>query len=132
MSRDGTDSQDMMKTHQTGGPNDDRGFSLIEILIVIIVLGVLATIAVFAVRGITDRGESATCAEDRRVMLTAVESYFAQQGTDAIATSTPAVAGVTGTTPEATLVEFGMLRGESSLFDVAADGTVSLSAGSSC
>jgi prepilin-type N-terminal cleavage/methylation domain-containing protein len=35
----------------------DRGFTLVEILIVIVVLGVVATITLVSVRGITDRGE---------------------------------------------------------------------------
>ena len=34
----------------------DKGFTLVELLIVIVILGILATVTVFAVRGITDRG----------------------------------------------------------------------------
>ncbi|MCU1388757.1 MAG: hypothetical protein JWL72_2095, partial [Ilumatobacteraceae bacterium] len=32
----------------------DKGFTLVELLIVIVILGILATVTVFAVRGITD------------------------------------------------------------------------------
>jgi prepilin-type N-terminal cleavage/methylation domain-containing protein len=34
----------------------DKGFTLVELLIVIVILGILATVTVFAVRGITDQG----------------------------------------------------------------------------
>ena len=40
----------------------DKGFTLVELLIVIVILGVLATVTVFAVRGITDRGTTTACA----------------------------------------------------------------------
>ncbi len=36
----------------------DKGFTLVELLIVIVILGILATITVFAVRGITDQGQT--------------------------------------------------------------------------
>ena len=35
----------------------DKGFTLVELLIVIVILGILATVTVFAVRGITDQGQ---------------------------------------------------------------------------
>ncbi len=110
----------------------DRGFSLVEILIVIVVLGILATVTVFAVRGVADRGEGATCGEDQRILQTAAQAYFAQFSAAAIPTSDPAVAGTTGTTPEATLVEVGLLAAASELHDVGADGEVSVAAGSGC
>jgi prepilin-type N-terminal cleavage/methylation domain-containing protein len=47
----------------------DKGFTLVELLIVIVILGILATVTVFAVRGITDQGQNSACAgrqEDRR------------------------------------------------------------------
>ena len=37
--------------------NQDKGFTLVELLIVIVILGILATVTVFAVRGITDKGQ---------------------------------------------------------------------------
>ena len=40
----------------------DKGFTLVELLIVIVILGILATITVFAVRGITDQGQTSACA----------------------------------------------------------------------
>lgn len=53
----------------------DRGFTLVEILVVIVLLGLLAALAVFSVRGITDRGTSTACAAERNHLLTAQEAY---------------------------------------------------------
>ncbi len=61
----------------------DRGFTLVELLIVIVILGILATVTVFAVRGITDKGQENSCKVERRAIETAFEAYFASEGTDA-------------------------------------------------
>ena len=46
----------------------DKGFTLVELLIVIVILGILATVTVFAVRGITDQGQTSACAADQKTM----------------------------------------------------------------
>jgi general secretion pathway protein G len=61
----------------------DRGFTLVELLIVIVILGVLAAVTVFAVRGVTGRGEVSACAADKNTIQVAVEAYHAQNGLDA-------------------------------------------------
>ncbi len=103
--------------HPSTSPRDecvndhsDRGFSLVEILVVIVVLGVLATIAVFAVRGVSDRGETSALAADHDVLETAEESYRALNGRYAT---------------EAELVSSGVLRSPSTLHDIVVnpDGT---------
>jgi general secretion pathway protein G len=58
----------------------DKGFTLVELLIVIVILGILATVTVFAVRGITDQGQSSACNTDERTLKVALESYYAQEG----------------------------------------------------
>jgi prepilin-type N-terminal cleavage/methylation domain-containing protein len=58
----------------------DRGFTLVELLIVIVILGVLSAVTVFAVRGVTDRGEVSACAADKNTIQVAVEAYHAQNG----------------------------------------------------
>jgi len=58
----------------------DKGFTLVELLIVIVILGVLATVTVFAVRGITDKGKTSACAADKKTLEVAVEAYIANGG----------------------------------------------------
>lgn len=91
----------------------DEGFTLVELLVVVVIMGVLATVSVLGVRGLTDRGQASACESDRRVMEVAVETWFADES---LATS--------GTLTEAALVDAQLLRDESTLFDVQADGTV--------
>ena len=59
----------------------DKGFTLVELLIVIVILGILATVTVFAVRGITDQGETSACAADLKTLEVAVETFYAKFGT---------------------------------------------------
>ena len=68
--------------------NQDKGFTLVELLIVIVILGILATVTVFAVRGITDQGESNACSTEKRAVETAIEAYYTQNNqTDATSLS---------------------------------------------
>jgi prepilin-type N-terminal cleavage/methylation domain-containing protein len=101
--------------------NRDSGFTLVELLVVVVIMGVLATVSVLGVRGLTDRGQESACESDQRVMEVAVETWFADES---LATS--------GTLTEAALVEAQLLRDESSLFDVQADGTVVPVVGGAC
>jgi prepilin-type N-terminal cleavage/methylation domain-containing protein len=55
----------------------DKGFTLVELLIVIVILGILATVTVFAVRGITERGQANACETDKKTFETAIEAYYA-------------------------------------------------------
>jgi general secretion pathway protein G len=58
----------------------DKGFTLVELLIVIVILGILATVTVFAVTGITTRGKDSACKSDLKVIQTAEEAYNANTG----------------------------------------------------
>lgn len=100
----------------------DKGFTLVELLIVIVILGILATVTVFAVRGITDKGQKSACAADKKTLEVAVEAYFAQNPVTAIPAGT-------GTDPEqGTLVTAQLMRAESPLWNVGSDGSVTASA----
>ena len=57
-----------------------RGFTLIELLVVIVILGVLGAVVVFSVRGVTNDSQDAACDTEKRTLETAVEAYYAQNG----------------------------------------------------
>lgn len=88
----------------------DRGFTLVELLIVIVLLGIIAAVTVFAVRGVSDKGKVNVCLMDRRMLETAVESYRVMSP------------GVDPT--ETDLVVGGYLRGPSPNWDL--DGTANV------
>ena len=118
----------------------DKGFTLVELLIVIVILGILATVTVFAVRGITDKGQTSACNTDKATLQTATESYFAQFGGTTIAstsatvpTGIPAAANAivaapanatwtAGADPGSTLVAAGFLRTAPTNFFVGTNG----------
>jgi general secretion pathway protein G len=87
---------------------NDRGFTLVELLIVIVILGILATVTVFAVRGIADKGKTAACDSDKKVLEVAIETYYANGGA--------------GVASEALLVTEELLRAPSKTFNIDADG----------
>ena len=64
-------------------PKNDKGFTLVELLIVIVILGILAAVTVFAVRGITTKSQTNSCAVEKRAIETATEAYFVDTGADA-------------------------------------------------
>jgi len=58
----------------------EGGFTLTELLIVIVILGVLAGIVVFSVSFVTDRGRKTACKTDMKTVETAVEAFYAANG----------------------------------------------------
>jgi prepilin-type N-terminal cleavage/methylation domain-containing protein len=53
----------------------DKGFTLVELLIVIVILGILATVTVFAVSGITQQADENACLNEVATVETAIEAY---------------------------------------------------------
>ncbi|MGH9042616.1 MAG: competence type IV pilus major pilin ComGC [Acidimicrobiia bacterium] len=60
---------------------NEEGFTLVELLVVIVILGILASIVVFAVGGITDKGTQKAKDTDRSVLETAEEAFYANNDT---------------------------------------------------
>lgn len=59
---------------------NESGFALIELLIVIVILGVLAGIVVFAVSAFNNDGVAAACKSDAKNVEVASEAYYAKTG----------------------------------------------------
>ncbi len=69
-----------MENHIEIETKQDKGFTLVELLIVIVILGILATVTVFAVTGITNKGKTSACQSDLKTIQTAEEAYAANTG----------------------------------------------------
>ncbi len=114
-------------TPQTAPTKRDKGFTLVELLIVIAILGVLAPITVLSVRGITNRGSEQACRADAKTLDVAFEAFNSQWGTTAIPITggtVPAGSGITlGADAEATLVNAKLLKVASPKWVLAADGS---------
>jgi prepilin-type N-terminal cleavage/methylation domain-containing protein len=93
----------------------NKGFTLVELLIVIVILGILATVTVFAVTGITNKGKTSACQSDATTIQTAEEAYSANTGSY--------------TAVQSDLVNAGLLHAVSAKYVVALVAAVAASAG---
>lgn len=59
-----------------------KGFTLVELLVVIVILGILAAVVVFAVSGINQEAQDGACAAEARTVRAAQEAYAARNDGD--------------------------------------------------
>ncbi len=59
---------------------NERGFTIMELLVVIVIIGVLAAIGVPAYNNMTNRARETTCQANRRTIATAVGMYYVDNG----------------------------------------------------
>ena len=62
----------------------DRGFTLVEILVVIAILGIVAVVVAFSVRGMTDRGEVPAVRADARTLTRSGRRLHGRQQVDVL------------------------------------------------
>ncbi len=70
-------------TRRSGG----RGFTIVELLIVIVVIGILAAITIVAFNGVQVRGRDVARTSDVKSLQKAIEMYKADQGNYPLHTS---------------------------------------------
>lgn len=81
----------------------NRGFTIVELLIVIVVIAILATITIIGFNGVQERARNTTAKETGSALLKKVESYKAVEGTYPVATSKAALLTEMEAIPEAEL-----------------------------
>jgi prepilin-type N-terminal cleavage/methylation domain-containing protein len=67
-------------TKERNNNSTERGFTLVELLIVIVILGILAGIVVFAVGNLTSNAKTTGCNAEKVTVQHAVEAYKAFTG----------------------------------------------------
>jgi type II secretion system protein G len=58
----------------------DRGFTLVEIMVVVVIIGLLASLAIPGFQRVRDRARVSRTANDLRVFAQAFETYLMEQG----------------------------------------------------
>jgi prepilin-type N-terminal cleavage/methylation domain-containing protein len=101
---------------------NSRGFTIVELLIVIVVIGILAAITIVAYTGITTQANQKTALGNAQTVKSAVDTFYAEKGTyPAVDTSgANAAAKATNTTTNINGGSYGKLSSSVNLSVAAA------------
>ena len=65
---------------QIDGEQDDKGFTLIEILIAIVLIGILSAVAVVGISSLVSKGSTSACGASKDAATAASAVWFANNG----------------------------------------------------
>jgi general secretion pathway protein G len=116
-----------LQSHDRDRTMWERGFTLVELLVVIVILGILAAVVVFAVGGTTENAQKSACKAERNTVESAVEAYNARTGQ-----YPSGVGDLTNPPPDADGPVGRFLRRDPKWFDVGGGGAVTPKAGDKC
>jgi prepilin-type N-terminal cleavage/methylation domain-containing protein len=75
---------------------EERGFTLVELLIVVTILGILAAVVTTSLIGLTATAKTNACLEEARTVQTAVDALMAKNNITAVTAQAVATTTMTG------------------------------------
>ncbi|MGJ8638933.1 MAG: prepilin-type N-terminal cleavage/methylation domain-containing protein [Opitutaceae bacterium] len=98
--------------------NSKKGFTLVEIMIVVVIIGLLAAMAIPAFQKVRTSSQEKAVLNNLRQLASGADQYFLEEGEITVAT-----VDLVGTSPDAYVKSFGSAAGETYPADIAASQT---------
>jgi prepilin-type N-terminal cleavage/methylation domain-containing protein len=111
---------------KTTQQSQQRGFTLVEVIVVVAILGIISLVVVLSVGSATDRSQAVACSAEARTLIESADAYMSSEQLDVL----PAM-GTSANRYELALIDAGHLDQVSIEYDLHEDGTVTAN-GHSC